>query len=32
MFAEQRYKSRLDRLIREWVEYRNLVANRHGAA
>lgn len=31
MFAEQRYKSRLDRLIREWVEYRNLVANRHGA-
>lgn len=32
MFAEQRYKSRLDRLIREWVEYRNLVSSRHGAA
>ncbi len=30
MFAEQRYKSRLDRLIREWVEYRNLMTTRHG--
>ncbi len=31
MFAELRYKSRLDRLIREWVEYRTLMTNRYGA-
>ena len=30
MFAEQRYKRRLDRLIRAWVEHRNLMTTRHG--